>query len=57
MKIIYGIPNCPHCKDAMKKADDNGEKFRYIDVTKDDEALNKLRKLRVMSFPYIEVEE
>lgn len=54
MITIYGIPNCPHCKDLMRKLDEAGERFTYIDVTQDEGAFAKMKALNVMSFPYTE---
>ncbi|EHB47640.1 glutaredoxin [Mycolicibacterium rhodesiae JS60] len=35
---VYGQPNCKYCVVAVKKLEDAGVKFDYVDLTKNAEA-------------------
>ena len=42
--VIYGTPNCPYCELTKKYMSRKGEEYIYIDITKDENALNLIRE-------------
>lgn len=54
---IYSKEGCGACVSAKTFMDNKGIKYQTLEVDKDKEAMNELRKAKVMSLPFITIGE
>lgn len=50
---VYSKPACVQCNATFRALDKNGINYRKVDVTQDDEALERIRALGYMQAPVV----
>ncbi|MGP5220682.1 glutaredoxin-like protein NrdH [Arthrobacter rhombi] len=50
---VYSKPACVQCNATYRALDKNGINYRKVDVTQDDEALERIRALGYMQAPVV----
>lgn len=54
--LIYGKPNCVNCDKTKGKFNDLGVEYDVVDITKDKEALMKIKSLGFKEAPVVVTE-
>ena len=57
MITVYSKPACIQCTATTREMDRRGIPYSLIDITKDDQAYDKVRKLGYMQAPVVISEE
>lgn len=50
---LYSKENCVQCKATVRKLEDLGVEYEYIDVVADAEALDKIKSLGYLQAPVV----
>ena len=53
MIIVYSKPACVQCTATTRELDRKGIAYKYIDLTKDDEAMSTVRDMGYMQAPVV----
>jgi glutaredoxin-like YruB-family protein len=54
---VYSTPTCPYCVTLKKFLEEKGVKFEYIDVSKDEQALDEMiEKSGQMGVPVVDID-
>lgn len=53
MVIVYSKPACVQCTATTRELDRKGIEYEYIDLTKDEQAMERVRSLGHMQAPVV----
>lgn len=53
MVLVYSMPHCPQCDATVKILEDNKIEFTKIDMSTDDDALEKVRSMGYRAAPVV----
>jgi glutaredoxin-like protein NrdH len=51
MITVYGKPQCPECDRAKNILNSNGVEYKYVDISKDEIAMQFILGLKLRSLP------
>lgn len=57
MIIVYSKPACVQCTATTREMDRKGIAYKYIDLTKDEKAMDTVRDLGYMQAPVVLTED
>lgn len=53
MVLVYSMPHCPQCDATVKILEENNIQFTKIDMSVDDDALEKVRSMGYRAAPVV----